>query len=124
MSKKVTVKIAEILDYFEDLTVKPTETVSDIPTLFEYYSIGDIVLYKGEKNTSLIYVARIMLLSYVQLRRPNKIILKLMLTKIYLSQSTILPGVTGIVGASLGESSSLQTTRNIPIHHERPSFNC
>ena len=124
MSKKVTVKIAEILDYFEDLTVKPTETVSDIPTLFEYYSIGDIVLYKGEKNTSLIYVARIMLLSYVQLRRPNKIILKLMLTKIYLSQSTILPGVTGIVGASLGESSSLQTRRNIPIHHERPSFNC
>ena len=52
MSKKVTVTVnnAEILDYFEDLTVKPTETVSDIPTLFEYYSIGDIVLYKGERH--------------------------------------------------------------------------
>lgn len=83
MSKKVTVNNAEILDYFEDLTVKPTEKVIARPTLkFEDYSIGDIVLYKGEKNTSLIYVARIMLLSYVQLRRPNKIILKLMLTKI------------------------------------------
>ena len=41
-------------------------------------------------NLSLIYVARIMLLNYVQLRRPNKIILKLMLTEIQLSQSTIL----------------------------------
>ena len=50
MAKKVTVKNAEILDYFEDFTVKQTEKVSARPTLFEQYSIGDIILYKGEKN--------------------------------------------------------------------------
>ena len=48
MSKKVTVNNDEILDYFKDLTVKPTEKVIARPTLkFEDYSIDDIVLYKG-----------------------------------------------------------------------------
>ena len=53
MSKKVTVTVnnAEIQDYFEDLTVKPTKKVIATPTLkCEDNSIDDIILFKGERH--------------------------------------------------------------------------